>query len=125
MNFQEDSKIYGLNTVLEEINGYEEKTPGELIEKNGNKDIFKLIKRGYMFDDDVLAAANITKVIRDERAYWEITTRKPEKERKELKKDTASYEEIMESISYIEVEEEEPKNEDEEDMEEFFENDDE
>ena len=78
-----------------------------------------------MFDDDVLAAAHITKVIRDERAYWEITTRKPEKERKELKKDTASYEEIMESISYIEVEEEEPKNEDEEDMEEFFENDDE
>lgn len=121
MNFQKENKVYGMNTVLEEINGYEEKTPAELIKKSGSKEIFKLIKRGYMFDDEVLAAAHITKTIRDERTYWEITTRKPEKNRKELKKDTASYEEIMESLSYVEVEEEEPKNE--EDIEEFFDND--
>ena len=114
-----------MDSLLEGINNYEDKTPRELIEKNGSKDIFKLIKRGYRFDDEVLKEANILKEIRDEHVVNEFVPRRNNTPKKEFKKDTAKYEEILESLSYIEVDDEEQKSEEEEDMEEFFEHDDE
>ena len=50
---EQTENIYSMDSKLEGINGYEGKTPRELIEKSISKDIFKLIKRGYRFDDEV------------------------------------------------------------------------
>lgn len=121
----QDEKIYYMDSPLDGINGYEGKTVRDVIaEGNGNKEIFKLVKRGYRFDDDVLKACRISRTVRDEEVYWEIAKHSQAKPNKPLKKDTANYEEIVESLSHIEVEDEE-KTEEEEDMEEFFEHDDE
>lgn len=125
MNLQEEQTIYGLDSVLDEINGYEGKSVQELIDKNGNRDIWKLIKRGYQFDDKVLEQCSVSKEIRDERTYWEVVHKEQQKQTKTLKKDNASFDEIVESLSHVEVEDEEPKTEEEEEMEEFFENEDE
>ena len=125
MELTQDERIYSMNSVLDGINGYENKTVRDVIaEGNGNKEIFKLVKRGYRFDDEVLNDCRISRTVRDEETYWEIAHHDSPKKPKTLKKDTAAYEEIVESLSHIEVEEEE-KNEDEaEEMEEFFEHDD-
>lgn len=120
----EEQTIFSINSILTGINGYENQTPADLIEKSGSRDIFKLIKRGYRFDDEVLTEAHIAREIRDDRVYWEIASHTQPKSKKELKKDTAAYDEIVESLSHVEVEEEEPKNEEEEELEEFFENED-
>ncbi|MBP5723283.1 MAG: hypothetical protein J6X18_06895 [Bacteroidales bacterium] len=120
----EEQTIYGIDSVLEGINGYENKTVRELIEKSHNRDIWKLIKRGIQFDDEVLNECNINKEIRDERVYWEVVNRSREKPSKTYKKDTANYDEIVESLSHVEVEEEEPANEEQDEIEEFFEHDD-
>ena len=124
MCFQNENNVYGIDSLLSEINGYEEKTVRELIDKNKNRDIWKLIKRGFQFDDEVLSICNITKNIRDEHSYWEIVHHEQLKKEKVYKKDTASYEDIVESLSHMEVEDEEPFNEEEDEMNEFFENDD-
>lgn len=111
-----------MDSVLYGINGYEGKTVQELVEKTGSRDIFKLIKRGYRFDDEVLNEAHIAREIRDDRVYWEIASHTSPKFKKELKKDTAAYDEIVESLSHVEVEDEPQKTEEEEELEEFFEN---
>ena len=126
MEFKQNERIYSLDSVLNGINGYENKTVRDVIDEgNGNKEIFKLIKRGYRFDNEVLSECNISREIRDEKVYLEIAHHVGSKPSKTLKKDTAAYEEIVESLSHMEVEEE-PKSEDEEEeIEEFFEHDDE
>lgn len=124
MEFIQDENTYFMDSSLDGINGYEGKTVRDVIDEgNGNKEIFRLVKRGYRFDDDVLKACRISRTVRDEEAYWEIAKHSQPKPSKSMKKDTANYEEIVESLSHIEVEEEE-KTEEEEDMEEFFEHDD-
>lgn len=125
MELTQDEIIYSLDSVLNGINGYENKTVRDLIDEgNGNKEIFKLIKRGYRFEDEVLSECNISREIRDEKVYLEIAHHLGGKPSKVLKKDTADYEEIVESLSHVEVEEEQ-KNEEEDDVEDFFEHDDE
>jgi hypothetical protein len=125
MEFTQDERIYSMDSVLNGINGYENKTPRDIIDEgNGNKEIFKLIKRGYRFDDEVLNECNISREIRDDRVYLEIAHHSGSKPSKTLKKDTAAYEEIVESLSHMEVEEEPKNEEEEEEMEEFFEHDD-
>ena len=125
MNIIQDDKIYSIDSFLEGINGYEGKTVRDIIEEgNGNKEIFKLIKRGYRFDDEVLKECRISKTVRDEECHLEIAKHMQPKQSKTLKKDTANYEEIVESLSHVEVEEE-PQNEEDEEIEEFFEHDDE
>ena len=117
--------VYGMDSVLYGINGFEDKTVREIINKTGNKDIWKLIKRGYSFSDEVLDACRITKTIRDEKYYCEFVSRKPVESTKKYKKDTASYEEIIESLSNVDMEDEETKPEETDDSEEFFSHDDE
>lgn len=124
MEFTQDERIYSLDSVLNGINGYENKTVRDIIDEgNGNKEIFKLIKRGYRFDNEVLSECNISREIRDEKVYLEIAHHAGSKSSKTLKKDTAAYDEIVESLSHVEAEEE-SKNEEDEEMEEFFEHDD-
>lgn len=126
MEFTQDEKIYSLDSVLSGINGYENKTVRDIIDEgNGNKEIFKLIKRGYRFDDEVLSECNISREIRDDRVYLEIAHHSSGKPSKTLKKDTAAYEEIVESLSHMETEEEQKNEEEEDEIEEFFEHDDE
>lgn len=124
MEFTQDERIYSLDSVLNGINGYENRTVRDIIDEgNGNKEIFKLIKRGYRFDNEVLSECNISREIRDEKVYLEIAHHAGSKSSKTLKKDTAAYDEIVESLSHVEAEEE-SKNEEDEEMEEFFEHDD-
>lgn len=125
MEFTQDEKIYSLDSVLNGINGYENKTVRDVIDEgNGNKEIFKLIKRGYRFNDEVLSECNISREIRDEKVYLEIAHHAGSKSSKIFKKDTAGYDEIVESLSHVEVEEETKSDENEEEFEEFFEHDD-
>ena len=112
-----------MDSVLEGINNYEGKTARELIEKSQNRDIWKLIKRGIRFDDEVLNVCRISKSVRDEKTFWEVVSRPQAKPSKTYKKDTANYEEIVESLSHVDVEEEQSANDDDE-IEEFFEHDD-
>ena len=126
MEFTQDEKFYSLDSVLDGINGYENKTVRDVIDEgNGNKEIFKLIKRGYRFDDEVLSECNISREIRDEKVYLEIAHHAGSKPSKALKKDTAAYEEIVESLSHVEVEEEQKNEEEMDEVEDFFEHDDE
>ena len=124
MNLRTEETVYGLESVLNEINGYEGKSVQELIDKNGNRDIWKLIKRGYRFDDKVLEMCRISKEIRDERTYYEIVHKDKQKQTKVFKKDNATFDEIVESLSNIEVDNDAP-DEDDEDLDEFFANEDE
>ena len=125
MEFTQDERIYSLDSVLDGINGYENKTGRDVIDEgNGNKEIFKLIKRGYRFDDEVLSECNISREIRDEKVYLEIAHHAGTK-LKTLKKDTAAYDEIVESLSHVEVEEEQKNEEELDEVEDFFEHDDE
>lgn len=126
MEFTQDKKIYSLDSVLNGINGYENKTIRDVIDEgNGNKEIFKLIKRGYRFDNEVLSECNISREIRDEKVYLEIAHHIGTKPSKAFKKDTAAYEEIVESLSHVEVEEEQKNEEELDEVEDFFEHDDE
>ena len=123
MIFNEE-KTYGMDSIITGLNSYEGKTPRELIDKNGNRDIWKLVKRGVSFDDEVLRLCRITKTVHEKEAFLEIVHREPKKAEKRLKKDNASFEEIVESLSHIE-EEDVDKNPDTEEFEEFFDDEDE
>ena len=124
MDYQQEELVYSMDSVLNGINGYEGKTVRDIIDEgNGNKEIFKLIKRGFRFDDEVLTECRISREIRDEKAFWEVAHHNGSKSSKTLKKDTAKYDEIVESLSHVEVEEE-PNNEEDDEIEEFFEHDD-
>jgi hypothetical protein len=126
MEFAQDEKIYSLDSVLNGINGYENKTVRDVIDDgNGNKEIFKLIKRGYRFGNEVLSECNISREIRDDKVYLEIAHHIGAKPSKTFKKDTAAYEEIVESLSHVEVEEEQKNEEELDEVEDFFEHDDE
>ena len=110
-----EDNILSMDSVVEGINGYEGKTVRQLIEENRGT-IFKLIKRGLRFDDEVLMNAHIIKTIRDERTYNVIAEHVKPSSKKVYKKETASYDEIVESLSVIDTyEENEDKKEDIED----------
>lgn len=75
-----------------------EKKVSELVNEKGC--IFSLIKEGYMFDDEVLNAANITHIIRDvhfENVVFEKNTEKNEN----LKKDSVSAKQIISELNSI------------------------
>lgn len=124
MNYQNE-EIYGIDTVFGEVNGYEGKNVRDLIEESGSRDIFKLIKRGYRFDDEVLKSCHISKTVRDESVYNEFAEHLKPKTNKVYKKDTASYEDIVESLSNVEIDENEEYEEVEDETSEFYSNDDE
>ena len=64
-------------------------------------EIFKLIKEGYQFDDEVLEKARIKKTIRNERVITGfVNTQK--KENKVYAKDTESVKNILKSLNTLE-----------------------
>lgn len=55
-----------LDSIIESEDKYNGKKVSDII--NGNKSVlFKLIKKGYDFDEDVLSSCKITRTIRDVR----------------------------------------------------------
>jgi TPP-dependent indolepyruvate ferredoxin oxidoreductase alpha subunit len=70
----------------------------ELVNKKG--EIFRYIKDGYQFDDEVLEAAHIKKTIRDETIRSEFITNVNKKE-KEYPKETESVKNILKTINTL------------------------
>lgn len=62
--------------------------------------IFSLIKEGYEFDDEVLEAAHITKIIRNEHTYCMVRDFNGEKS-KPLPKDSVSIKQIISELNTI------------------------
>ena len=75
---------------------YEDKTVAEIAKISGA--IFSMIKDGYEFDDEVLAAAHINKTIRDERVDFVVNIHKDNKCSKPLPVETASMKQILAEI---------------------------
>lgn len=76
---------------------YKDMTVQEAFDKN-KKSIFSMIKKNrLLFSDDVLKAANITRIIREHNAYYDFERHEVGKQKK-LKKDTKSIEQILDEI---------------------------
>ena len=56
----------GMKSVIEQNCKHKGKTVEEVV-KNHRKDVIKLIKKGLYFDDEVLEAAHITKIVHEPR----------------------------------------------------------
>lgn len=72
---------------------YANKTVEEITKISGA--IFSMIKDGYEFDDEVLAAAHISKTIRDERTDFVVNIHKDDNSSKPLPVETASVKQIL------------------------------
>ena len=103
-----DEKTLHLDSVIESADKYNGKKVSELVEKKGV--IFHMIKKGYYFDDEVLAKSNITHNIREHKVYWVVVDH--EKDTKKYKKDTATLKEIIKEIDTLEYDGYEEKLED-------------
>lgn len=90
-------RIYNFDTVFQE-GRYKGKTVQEVFDKD-KSNIFKLIKKyGYSFDDEVLAAAHITKIIRNHEVRLEWEHHVADKNSKKYKKDTKTVEQILNEL---------------------------
>lgn len=79
---------------------YANKTVGELTEIKGT--IFSMIKEGYEFEDDVLAAAHIKKNIRDQKIYLRVgDCFESGKTNKPLAVETASLKKILSELNTL------------------------
>lgn len=96
-------ELLHLNSTISSADKYNGKTVQDIIETAKKGTIFQLIKRGYMFDDEVLKLCNITKTIRDRRTY-NVISEHAAKDTKKYKKDTATLKEILKEINTIERE---------------------
>ncbi len=93
-------KTYHFNTLLTEGKFKDNpKTVQEAFESD-NKIIFSLIKKyGYSFDDEVLEAAHIKKIVRDHSTNSILVDHDPVKPmNKKLKKDKKSIDEILDEL---------------------------
>ena len=90
--------VLTLDSTIETTGRYNGKTVREILEKNRG-DIMKLIKKGFRFDEEVLAAAHIKKTERERRSYNVIVDH--DKNNKTYEKDTASMKEILKQINTI------------------------
>lgn len=93
----EQNKLH-LYSVIESDDKYNGKTVAELTEKSGV--ILKMLKKGYQFDDEVLAKSRIKKIIRDEKIDLIISDHA--KDTKTYKKETASVKDIIKEIDVLE-----------------------
>ena len=64
-------------------------------------EIFKLIKKGLQFDDEVLKEAHITKIIRDVKVENEIVSHEKEK-KSNYSRETESLKSILKSVNVLE-----------------------
>lgn len=91
-------KIYGMNDVIT-VGRIKSKTPEEILKKDKHR-IFKLIKEGLRFNDEVLQAAGIKRIVRDERIENSVCEHKSDNKR--LPKDKMPLERILEILSTAE-----------------------
>ena len=63
--------------------------------------IFSMIKEGYEFDDEVLKAARIRKIIRDEKIDFVVNTNKDNNRPNPLPKETTSLKQILAELSTL------------------------
>jgi len=90
-------EIYNFDTVLQQ-GRQKGKTVREVFDKDRSS-IFKLIKKyGYSFSDEVLAAAHITKIVRNREVKLEWPRHAPDKNAKKYKKDTKTLEQILDEF---------------------------
>ena len=69
----------------------------DIVKKKGQ--IFKLIKKGFLFDDEVLEAAHITKIVRDEKVINVCADHKEDK--KTYAKDKENAKNIIKSLNIL------------------------
>lgn len=74
-------------------------TVADILSKKG--ELFKYIKRGYEFKDDVLEKARIKKNVRDQKTITVVVTHEEDKTNKEYHKDTESLRNVLKSIHTI------------------------
>lgn len=63
--------------------------------------IFSMIKDGYEFDDEVLKAARIRKIIRDEKIDFVVNTNKDNNRSNPLPKETTSLKQILAELNTL------------------------
>ena len=63
--------------------------------------IFSMIKEGYEFDDEVLKAARIRKIIRDEKIDFVVNTNKDNNRSNPLPKETTSLKQILAELNTL------------------------
>ena len=63
--------------------------------------IFSMIKEGYEFDDEVLKAARIRKIIRDEQIDFVVNTNKDNNRSNPLPKETTSLKQILAELNTL------------------------
>lgn len=80
---------------------YANKSVADLVGIKGQ--IFSMIKEGYVFDDEVLKAAHITKVIRDKKVYCRVGCLEPLKDTRMLLVETASMKQILSELNTLEA----------------------
>lgn len=98
-----------LDSVIEASGKYKGMTVQEVVDKKKSA-VFQLIKKGLIFDDEVLKMCNITKTIRDRKVINVIVDHdKPVM--KKLAKDTASLKDILKEINTLEYYEDEKTKE--------------
>ena len=95
-------EILHKNSVITEHGRYEGKSVDEVITRN-RKAIFSMIKKGVMFDDEVLSIAHIKKIEHPHTVTCEIE-RHANKSTKKYEKDTAKIDEILKEINTLEHE---------------------
>lgn len=78
---------------------YAGKSVSELLKKK--KQIFKMIKEGYEFDDEVLLAAHIRKTIKNVHSHCKVDKGEKKVEMKTLPKDTVSVKRILSELNTI------------------------
>ena len=90
-------EIYNFDTVLQE-GRQKGKTVREVFDKD-RSNIFKLIKKyGYSFSDEVLAAAHITKIVRNREVKLEWPRHLPDKNSKKYRKETKTIDQILDEL---------------------------
>lgn len=80
---------------------YANKSVADLVGIKGQ--IFSMIKEGYVFDDEVLKAAHITKVIRDKKVYFRVACFEQPKDTMALPVETASMKQILSELNTLEA----------------------
>lgn len=95
-------EILHKDSVITEKGRYKGKIVEEIINKN-RKAIFAMIKKGIMFDDEVLEMAHIKKVEHPHTVTCEIE-RHSNKSHKKYEKDSAKLEDILKEINTLEHE---------------------
>lgn len=76
---------------------FKNKTIKDII--NNKKEIFRMIKEGYYFDDDVLQAAGITKTIKNSVTSNQVVEH--EKDTKQYEVDTTPLQKILKELATI------------------------